>query len=248
MRIHTQPPRPSEFTSPPSYRLPERTSSIVSHIAEILPDRVLYLHFWTINSLSSSVRRYLWNTGHGGSLSVVQTGGSRMTLNQRCTAGEESPSIPVSQVSHPWPKDVWIRELSWRMVMSLMSMSGRLSRMSLFSFRRSWMYRSQSTVWPGSRNPQAGCHPDPPKNSGHNFPRRRSCPELPSSKRLRMFLLQWLPLRLGSIVANPWLVASHQTAKELCVNICRTKREILERNVASSLSSYRSCSDAKLSS
>ena len=43
----------------------------------------------------------------------------------------------------------------------------------------------------------------PPKDSGHNFPRRRSCPELPSSKRLRMFLLQWLPLRLGSIVVNP---------------------------------------------
>ena len=51
IRIHTQPPRPSELTSPPSYRLPERTSPIVSHIAEILPDRVLYLHFLTINSL-----------------------------------------------------------------------------------------------------------------------------------------------------------------------------------------------------
>ena len=110
--IHTQPPRPSEFTSAPSYRLPERTSPIVSHIAEILPDRVLYLHFWTINSLSSSVRRYLWNTGHGGSLSVVRTGGSRMTPNQCCTAGEESPSIPVSQVSHPWPKDVCVRAAS----------------------------------------------------------------------------------------------------------------------------------------
>ena len=49
MRNHNQPPRPSEFTSPPSYRLPERTSPIVSYIAEILPDRVLYLHFWTIH-------------------------------------------------------------------------------------------------------------------------------------------------------------------------------------------------------
>ena len=164
MRNHTQPPRPSEFTSPSSYRLPERTSPIVSHIAEILPDRVLCLHFWTINYLSSSVRRYLWNTGQGGSLSVVRTGGSRMTPSQCCTEGEESPSIPVSQASRPWPKDVWIRELSWRMVMSLMSMSGRLSRMSLFSFRRSWVYRSQSTVWPGSKSPKAGCHPDPKRS------------------------------------------------------------------------------------
>ena len=126
------------------------------------PIECLIYIFWTINSLSSSVRRYSWNTGHGGSLSIVRTGGSRMTPNQCCTAGEESPSIPASQASHPpWPKDVWIRELSWRMVMSLMSMSGRLFRMSLFSFVRSWVNRSHSAGWPRSKSPQAGCHPDP---------------------------------------------------------------------------------------
>ena len=58
-------------------------------------------------------------------------------------------------------KDVWIRELSWWMVMSLMSMSGRLFWMSLFSFRRSWVNRSHSAGWPRSKSPQAGCHPDP---------------------------------------------------------------------------------------
>ena len=35
---------------------------------------------------------------------MVRTSGSRMTPNQCCTAGEESRSIPVSQVSHPRPR------------------------------------------------------------------------------------------------------------------------------------------------
>ena len=231
IRIHTQPPRPSKFTSPPSYRLPERTSPIVSHIAEILPDRVLYLHFWTINSLSvfsSPLFVKYWprrksfsspNRWKSDDAKSVLYGGWGITVH-------------TSFASFSGCMNTWA-VLSWRMVMSLMSVSGRLSRMSLFSFRRSWVYRSQSAGWPGSKSPQAGWHPDPPKDSGHNFPRRRSCPELPSSKRLRMFLLQWLPLRLGSIVANPWLVAGHHPAKELRVKLRRTKCEILERNVAS---------------
>ena len=110
MHIHTHLPRPSEFTSAPSNRLLERTSPIASHIDKILPGRVLYLHFCTINSLSYSVRCRFWNTDHGGSPSVVRTGGRRMAPYQGCTAGEESPSISVLQVSHPWPKMyVWIR-------------------------------------------------------------------------------------------------------------------------------------------
>ena len=203
IRIHTQPLRPSEFTSPPSYRLTERTSPIVSHIAEILPDRVLYLHFWTINSLSYSVRRYLWNTGHGGSPSVVRTGGSRMTPNHA----------------------VW-RLRNHRPYQFRKFLTRGLKMYEYASCDEWWCPWCQCPVaCPGchsSISAGVGCtgHIRPadraqkvhnqdailvPKDSGHNFPRRRSCPELPSSKRLRMFLLQWLPLRLGSIVANSWL-------------------------------------------
>ena len=170
-----------------------------------------------------------------------------MTPNQCCMAGEESPSLPVSQVSHPG-----------------------LRMYEYAGCRCEWWcpWCQCPVACPGchsSVSAGVGCtgHSRPAdraqkvhkqdailisKDSGDNFPRRRSSPELPSSKRLRMFILQWLPLRLGSIVANPRLVAGHHPAKELRVKLRRTKCEILERNVASSLSSYRRCSDAKLSS
>ena len=186
IRIHTQPPWPSEFTSPPSYRLPERTSPIVSHIAETLPDRVLYLHFWTSNSLSSSVRRYLWNTGHGGSLSVVRTGGRRMAPNQCC----------IWRVRNHRP-------YQFRKFLT------RGLRMYEYASCDEWWYPwcQCPVACPGchsSVSAGVGCtgHSRPadraqkvhkqdailiPKDSGHNFLRRRSCPELPSSKRLRMF-------------------------------------------------------------
>ena len=108
IHIHTHPPRPSKFTSAPSYRLPERSSTIASHIAEILPDRTLYLHFCTkthcriqfaiICEILATEEVLKW-------WSEQVEVGWRQNRAVQIRNGEESPSIiPVSQVSHPWPK------------------------------------------------------------------------------------------------------------------------------------------------